>query len=59
MIGFVQFTERIGWPRTTTTPPPHPDGVDRRQVFPTAGTLLAVVGTAVMVPTFTLNRSTS
>ena len=49
---------RLSRPRTTTTPPPHPDGIGWRRAFPPAGWLLAGKGTDGMVPTFTLDQST-
>ena len=45
---------RLSRPRTTTGPPPHPDGISRRRAFPPTSWLLAGEGTAGMVPTFTL-----
>ena len=46
--------DRLSRPRTTTGPPPHPDGIGRRRAFPPTSWLLAGEGTAEMVPTFTL-----
>jgi hypothetical protein len=46
--------DRLSRPRTTTGPPSHPGGINRRRVFPPASGLLAGEGTAEMVPTFTL-----
>ena len=46
--------DRLSRPRTTTGPPPHPDGISRRRAFPPASWLLAGQGTTGMVPTFTL-----
>jgi len=43
---------RLSRPRTTTTPPPHPDGISRPRTFPPANNL-AGEGTAGTVPTFT------
>ena len=45
---------RLSRPRTTTGPPPHPGGINRRQVFPPTSRLLAGKGTTGMVPTFTV-----
>jgi hypothetical protein len=49
---------RLSRARTTTGPPSHRDGIDGRCVFPPTGWLPAGSGTATVVPTFTLNRST-
>ena len=46
--------DRLSRSRTTTGPPPHPNGIGRRQTFPPANWLLAGEGTIGMVPTFTL-----
>ena len=45
---------QLSRPRTTTGPPPHPDGIGRRRTFPSTSWPLAEEGTAGMVPTFTL-----
>ena len=50
--------DRLSRPRTTTGPPSHPDGIDRRRVFPLTSRPLARKGAAGMVPTFTLEPST-
>jgi hypothetical protein len=47
---------RLSRPRTTTGPPPHPDGIGRRRTFPPTSWLLAGEGTVGMVPTFTADR---
>jgi hypothetical protein len=46
--------DRLSRPRTTTGPPPHPGGIDRRRAFLPTSWMLAGKGTAGMVPTFTL-----
>ena len=43
---------RLSRARTTTNPPPHPDGINRRQVFPPAALAGQRKGTNEMVPTF-------
>ena len=45
---------RLSRARTTTGPPPHPAGIDRRQVFPSVLRTGKREGTNGMVPTFTL-----
>ena len=44
---------RLSRARTTTGPPPHFAGINRRQIFPAT-----MAGTSEVVPTFTLNPST-
>ena len=44
--------------RTTTTPPSHPGSIRRQRAFPPDSRTLTGLGTAGMVPTFTVNRST-
>ena len=45
---------RLSRARTTTGPPSHPGGINRRRAFPPTSWLLAGEGTVGMVPTFTL-----
>ena len=43
---------RLSRARTTTNPPPHPNGINRRQAFPPAALAGQRAGTNEMVPTF-------